>query len=64
MKQSYFHNDNASAYTTKYFVWNSAVLNLAVSDYIEIYAYMNESGGTGVLTGGATASSFYGYKLL
>jgi len=64
VKQSYFHNDNASAYTTKFFVWNAAVLDLAVSDYIEIYVYHDNAGGTPILTGGTDGSSFYGYKLI
>ncbi len=64
VKQSYFHNDNASAYTTKFFVWNAAILDLAVSDYIEIYVYHDNAGGTPILTGGTDGSSFYGYKLI
>jgi hypothetical protein len=64
VKQSYFNNDNASAYTTKFFVWNAAVLDLAESDYIEIYVYHNNAGGTPILTGGSDGSSFYGFKLL
>ena len=63
-KHAYFNNDNASAYTTKFFVWNAAILDLAETDYIEIYVYHDNAGGTPVLTGGATATSFYGFKLL
>ena len=63
-KHAYFNNDNASAYTTKFFVWNAAILDLAETDYIEIYVYHDNAGGTPVLTGGATATSFYGIKLL
>jgi hypothetical protein len=64
VQTSYFHNDNASAYTTKFFIWDSAILDLAEADYIEVYVYHDNAGGTPVITGGVTASFFGGFKLL
>ena len=44
----------------------SCVLDLAVSDYIEVYAYYQDNGGgTGSITGNTDFDTFFrGYKLI
>jgi hypothetical protein len=47
-----------------YGVQLTAVLDLAVSDYIEFYAYINQNVATGVSLGGQSLTFCSGYKLI